>query len=75
LNLIFRGQLYNVLEFQTQETVSHHSQFTTMLQKIGRRDSDLMVKMSEKTINDAVGMKIVTFLAMLYLPLTCVMVF
>ncbi|KAF8544639.1 hypothetical protein BDD12DRAFT_872605 [Trichophaea hybrida] len=67
--------LYNVLEFQTQETVSCHSQFTTTLQEKGRKNSDLMIQMNKKTVGDAVGMKILTFLAMLYLPLNFVMTF
>ncbi|KAI5779397.1 hypothetical protein EDC01DRAFT_634076 [Geopyxis carbonaria] len=67
--------LYNVLEFRTQEAVSQHNERSQELQELKRRDSEIVKKMNKKTLEDAVGVKIMTFVALLYLPLTFVATF
>lgn len=67
--------LYEVLEFQTHERVSLYGQLAHDFQMKGRKDTDLMVNMSKKTTTDAVGMKIITFVALMYLPCTFVATF
>jgi hypothetical protein len=66
--------LYEVLEFQTQERVSHYEERAHDFQLKGKKDTDLMVNMSKKTTTDAVAMKIITFVALMYLPCTFVAV-
>ncbi|KAF8247397.1 hypothetical protein K440DRAFT_643917 [Wilcoxina mikolae CBS 423.85] len=71
------------LECYLLEMASYKRNVESLLRRVhgrsrlekGRINSDLMITMNKKTIGDAVGMKILTFLAILYLPLTCVMTF
>jgi len=59
--------MYNVLEHQT---ALHVADLAEMRQK----DREKTMAMSEKTVRDTVGVKIMTVVALLYLPSTFVAV-
>lgn len=67
-------QLYNVLDFRNAETAHRHGQKNVDFAELGRRDSDLMMKMTKRTTREAVAVKIVTFVTLFYLPATFVAV-
>lgn len=60
--------LYNVLDFKNALTVSHQGQRAMDIKQLQRSESTMMMMLNEITVKDAVGVKILTILATLYLP-------
>ncbi|KAH0613689.1 uncharacterized protein H6S33_005575 [Morchella sextelata] len=66
--------LYNILDYRNAETAHRHGQKNVDFAELGRRDTDLMMKMTKRTTREAVAVKIVTFVTLFYLPATFVAV-
>jgi hypothetical protein len=67
-------QLYNVLDFKNALTVSHQGQRSMDIKQLQRSESTMMMMLNEITVKDAIGVKILTILATLYLPASFVAV-
>ncbi|KAF8545336.1 hypothetical protein BDD12DRAFT_811413 [Trichophaea hybrida] len=74
--------LYNILDVKNSTTVSFYEQTKTELDKNARRETERMHNlnvemrdMAEQTSKDAVSMKIITLVAMIYLPITFIATF
>lgn len=67
-------KLYNILDLKNSTTVSFYEQTKTEFDTISRKETERMTFMAEQTSKDAVSMKIITLVAMIYLPITFIAV-
>jgi hypothetical protein len=72
--VVTRRQLYNVLEYQTAFQVAKLAEDREQERDIKRLERKKTIAMNEKTVRDTVGVKIMTIVALLYLPSTFVAV-
>jgi hypothetical protein len=62
------------LDFKNALTVSHQGQRAVDIKQLQRSESTMMMMLNEITVRDAVGVKILTIVATLYLPASFVAV-
>ena len=74
-NVHGRSQLlYNVLDFKNALTVSHHSQRAVDIRSLQANEQTMMTMLNEMSMRDAIGVRILTLLATLYVPASFVAV-
>ncbi|KAI5848788.1 hypothetical protein BZA05DRAFT_402713 [Tricharina praecox] len=75
-NVHGRSQLlYNVLDFKNALTVSHHSQRAVDIRALQANEQTMMTMLNEMSMRDAIGVRILTLLATLYVPASFVATF
>lgn len=74
-NVHGRSQLlYNVLDFRNALTVSHHSQRAVDIRALQASDEAMRTTLNQMSMRDAIGARILTLLATLYVPASFVAV-
>ena len=68
------GQLLKILDYRHDEVISRNAAATRDLLAAAERERDLMKLIAQKTQQESRSMKIVAFIAMVYLPATLVAV-
>lgn len=61
-------QLHNVLQFQNAVDVANSSHQKAMFLEFKRRNSEVTTIITKKSARDAISVKIMTIVALLYLP-------